>query len=292
MLFHSCVRLTINTKGNDRAGCWVNISNPLCVPPTNGFNPALIPRHSDLPSITTYNHTVFSPSWCPPHATATKQALSFLSHPNSLPSHPSVPAHHPHLSHWSLSTLICLVSTGELRAHLRVISCANLPRGRMDVSATLSADLLAAVCGQLEFTPTGDVAMLKHERNQTILALSNVCRLWHHHITGCKHLLHDIAFDASCEGSIVTAGAFLKMLEGTRVPINIYANLGQSPHPSPMVMGLFVRLHPHIPHIVHFEYDGDMAGYRPYLDRPAPNLLFFSDGFDTHPGSGPPLFHG
>ena len=59
--------------------------------------------------------------------------------------------------------------------------------------------------------------VLRHEKNRTILALSNVCRLWHHHITSCKHLFRDIAFDASCEESVVTAGVFLKNLEGTRV---------------------------------------------------------------------------
>ena len=59
-----------------------------------------------------------------------------------------------------------------------------------------------------------------------------------------------------------------------------------------MLMRLFTRLRPHAQHIVHFEYDGDMARYRSYLDLPAPNLLFFSDNFDTYPGSGPPLFCG
>lgn len=133
--------------------------------------------------------------------------------------------------------------------------------------------------------------MLKHEKNRTILALSNVCRSWYRRITGCKSLFRDIAFDTSGE-SIVTAGVFLKKLEGAEVPISVYANLGQSPHPCPMVTKLFARLRSHIPRIVHFEYDGDMAGYRPYLDRPAPNLLFFSDSFDTHPGGGAPLFRG
>jgi len=159
---------------------------------------------------------------------------------------------------------------------------------------TLSVDVLAAVCNQLEPTPTttGSVAALRHEKNQTILALSNVCRLWCHHITGCKHLFRDIAFDASCRESVVTAGVFLKMLEGTRVPISVYANLGQSPHPSSAVTKLFIQLRPHIQRIVHFEYDGDMAGYRSHLDRPAPSLRFFSDGFDTHPGNGLPIFRG
>ena len=77
-----------------------------------------------------------------------------------------------------------------------------------------------------------------------------------------------------------------------RVPISVYANLGQSPDPNSMVAGLFIRLRSHIPRMVHFEYDGDMAGYRPYLDCPAPDLLFFSDSFDTHPGTGLPLFCG
>ena len=133
--------------------------------------------------------------------------------------------------------------------------------------------------------------MLKHEKNRTVLALSNVCRLWHYNITSCKRLFCDIAFDVS-EESIVTAGVFLKMLEGATVPIRVYASLGQSPHPDLMVTKLFARLRPHIPYIVHFEYDGDMAGYRSHLDNPAPNLLFFSDGFDTYPGTGPPLFRG
>jgi len=134
--------------------------------------------------------------------------------------------------------------------------------------------------------------MLKHKKNQTILTLSSVCKLWHHYITSYKHLFRDIAFDVSSEESFVTAGVFLKTLEGTEVPINVYAMIGRSHHPSPMVTRLFAQLRPHIPHIVHFEYDGNMAGYRSHLDRPAPNLLFFSDSFDTYPGSGPPLFCG
>ena len=134
--------------------------------------------------------------------------------------------------------------------------------------------------------------MLKHEKNRIIFALSNVCRSWRHHITGCKYLFRDIAFDASSEESIVTAGVFLKMLEGTGAPISVYANLRQPSRPNPMVTRLFARLRPHIPHIVHFEYNGDMAEYRLHLDHPAPNLLFFSDGFDARPGSGLPLFRG
>jgi len=134
--------------------------------------------------------------------------------------------------------------------------------------------------------------MLKHETNRTILALSNVCRSWYHHITGCKSLFRDIAFDASFDETISTAGIFLKVLDGTVVPINIHASLGQSCDRDPMVVKLFTQLRPHIPHIVHFEYDGDMARYRSYLYHPAPNLLFFSDNFDTYPGRGPPLFCG
>lgn len=134
--------------------------------------------------------------------------------------------------------------------------------------------------------------MLKHEVNRTILALSNVCRSWYHHITSCKSLFRNIAFDVSSEESIVTAGIFLGALEGTVVPISVYANLGRSTDRDPMVMRLFAQLRPHIPYIVHFEYDGDMARYRLYLDYPAPNLLFFSDNFDTYPGNGPPLFRG
>ena len=154
-------------------------------------------------------------------------------------------------------------------------------------------DVLAIVCNQLESLSTiKDIVILKHEKNQAILALSNVCRSWHDHIFSCKNLISDIAFDFSSEESIATAGFFLKKLEGTEVPISVYARLGQSTDPSPTVTKLFVRLHSSIPHIVHFEYDGDMARYRSYLDRPAPNLLFFSDRFDTYPGTGLPLFRG
>ena len=180
----------------------------------------------------------------------------------------------------------------ELCTHLRTTVCTN-DQGRGNISDTISVDILAAICAQLEpFPTTKDITMLKHEKNWTVFALSNVCRSWNHHITACKYLFCDIAFDASSEESIVTAGVFLMILEGARVPISVYANLGQTLHPSLMVTRLFARLCPHIPDIVHFKYDGDMAGYRFYLDRPAPNLLFFSDSFDMHPGSGLPLFCG
>lgn len=137
-----------------------------------------------------------------------------------------------------------------------------------------------------------DVTMLKHEVNRTVLALLSVCSSWRYRVIGCKSLFRNIAFDISSEESIVTAGVFLKVLKGTVVPINVYAHLGQSLDPDPMITRLFAQLRPHISHIVHFEYDGDIAGYRSYLDHPSPNLLFFSDNFDTHPGSGPPLFRG
>lgn len=167
----------------------------------------------------------------------------------------------------------------------------ELTQGRTNVSAILSADILVNVCDKLDSTAENAV-MLKHEANQAILALSNTCRSWRYHITGCKSLFRNIAFDASFEESIVTAGIFLKALEGTVIPITVHANLGRSPSRDPMIVKLFGQLRSHIPHIVHFEYDGDMARYRPYLDCPAPNLLFFSDNFDTYPGSGPPLFRG
>lgn len=90
----------------------------------------------------------------------------------------------------------------------------------------------------------------------------------------------------------MTAGVFLKTLEGTTVPISVRAFLGRSSSLDPMLVKLFTRLRPHIQHISHFEYYGDMAKYRPYLDLPAPELLLFSDCFDTYPGRGPPLFCG
>ena len=180
----------------------------------------------------------------------------------------------------------------EFHPHLRIVVCINA-QGRLNISAPLSVDVLATICNQLEsFSTAKGIVMVKHEKNQTILALSNVCRSWRHHITSCKHLFRDIAFDVSSEESIATAGVFLKMLEETEVPISVYARLGQSSDPDPSITRLFTQLHPSIPYIVHFEYDGDMARYRSYLDLPAPNLLFFSDNFDTYPGTGLPLFHG
>jgi hypothetical protein len=134
--------------------------------------------------------------------------------------------------------------------------------------------------------------MLKHEVNQTILALLNVCRSWRYHVISCKSLFRNIAFDISSEESIVTAGVFLNVLRGTAVPINVYARVGQSLNPDPMITALFNRLRPHLSYIIHFEYDGDIASYRSYLNHPTPNLLFFSDNFDTYPGNGPPLFCG
>jgi hypothetical protein len=76
------------------------------------------------------------------------------------------------------------------------------------------------------------------------------------------------------------------------IPISARANLGRSSDPNPIVNKLFAQLRPRAPHIVHFEHDGDMARYRPFLDMPSPNLLFFSNNFDTYPGSGLPLFRG
>jgi len=180
------------------------------------------------------------------------------------------------------------------------VSCAHMPKrryvdaqGRADIPAPLSGDILATVCDLLESPPfTKRTALLKHKKNQTILALSHVCRSWYRQITGCKSIFRDIAFDVSSEESIVTAGVFLKILERTTVPINVHASLGQSCDPDPMLTRLFTQLRPHSQHIVHFEYNGDMARYCGYLDLPAPNLLFFSDSFDTYPGSGPPLFCG
>jgi hypothetical protein len=134
--------------------------------------------------------------------------------------------------------------------------------------------------------------MLKHEVNRTVLTLSSVCSSWRYRVISCKSLFRNIAFDISSEESIATAGVFLKVLRGTVVPINVYASLGQSLDPDPMITRLFAQLRTHAPHIVHFEYDGDIAGYRSYLDYPTPNLLFFSDNFDTRPGSGAPIFCG
>jgi hypothetical protein len=160
-------------------------------------------------------------------------------------------------------------------------------------AVTLPADILVNICEQLEsFSTVIDILTLMYEMNGTILALSGVCRSWHYHITNCKSLFHNIAFDVSSDDSIVTSGVFLGMLKGTEVPINVYARLGQSFDPDPMISRLFVQLRSHIPRIAHFEYDGDMARYRSYLDAPAPNLRFFSDNFDTYPGSGLPLFRG
>ena len=180
------------------------------------------------------------------------------------------------------------------------MSCALLSKrhytdaqGRTDAPAALSVDILASICDLLESPPfTKRTVLLKHEKNQSILALSRVCKPWYRRITSCKSVFRDIAFDVSSEESIVTAGVFLKILERTTVPINVHASLGQSRDPDPMLMRLFTQLRPHAPYIVHFEYDGDMARYRGYLDLPAPNLLFFSDSFDTYPGNGPPLFCG
>ncbi|KAF9786619.1 hypothetical protein BJ322DRAFT_1184327 [Thelephora terrestris] len=158
--------------------------------------------------------------------------------------------------------------------------------------ATLPVDALTCVCEQLESSSAKDVTMLKHEVNQTILALLNVCRSWRYHVISCKSLFRNIAFDISSEESIVTAGVFLNVLRGTAVPINVYARVGQSLNPDPMITALFNRLRPHLSYIIHFEYDGDIASYRSYLNHPTPNLLFFSDNFDTYPGNGPPLFCG
>lgn len=162
----------------------------------------------------------------------------------------------------------------------------------MDALKGLSEDILEAICHQLETLSTGDnIVLLKHEKNKNIFTLSMVCKSWHRRLTStCKALFQDIAFHISSLESIVTAQFFLDLLEGSEVPTYVYADLGHYLHPA--ITKLFAKLRTRTNHIVHFEYHGDMDGYRSHLNSPAPNLLFFSDNFDTCPGQGPPLFCG
>ena len=162
--------------------------------------------------------------------------------------------------------------------------------GRSSVFGKISADILRVVCNHLE-PLSRDIVKSKREKSQTIHSLSGVCRLWSQHIT--SGLLSDIAFDTSFKESITTAGVFLKKLEGANTTISVYANLGdsESPNPDPMTEKLFIRLRHHIPHITYFKCYGNIAGYRSYLDCPAPNITSFSD-FLYQYESGPPLFCG
>lgn len=124
----------------------------------------------------------------------------------------------------------------------------------MDVLKALSEDILEAICHQLE-PPSADEnnVLLKHEKNKTVLAVSNVCKSWNWRLMKlCKSLFQDIAFHVSSTESFATARVLLELLEESEVPTYVYAELGHYYHPA--LAGLFAKIHPRIKHIVHFEY--------------------------------------
>lgn len=130
------------------------------------------------------------------------------------------------------------------------------------------------------------IPLRKFAKNQTILAMSQVCRTWKSQLTHSKYLWRDIAFDVTEPKSVLLAKDFLDLVKDSTIPLHIYAAFGRSADPE--VSGLLQNLRTHIDRWETFEYHGELKEYRQYFHLGAQRLCHFSDHHDFSSSLLPP----
>lgn len=122
------------------------------------------------------------------------------------------------------------------------------------------------------------IASRKFAKNRTLRAMSHVCRTWRVRLTHSRCLWRDIAFDVTEPKSIRLAKDFLDAVRDSTISLHIYAGLGRTVYPE--VSALLQDLRTYTGRWEVFKYQGELKGYRQYLDLEARRLLHFSDRHD------------
>jgi hypothetical protein len=126
-----------------------------------------------------------------------------------------------------------------------------------------------------------NVPLQKHRKNQTALAMSQVCRNWRQRLVCLKRLWRVIAFDTNSEpASVRLATLFFSRIEYDDVLVHVYAGFSLDNLVDPAVASLLSSLRDRADRWERFLYWGRLGQYRRYLDVPAPRLRWFSDNRD------------
>jgi len=130
-------------------------------------------------------------------------------------------------------------------------------------------------------TPTSfNLPLQKHRKNQTTLAMSQVCRSWRQRLICSKRLWRVIAFDVGSEPASVRLATLFLTSKCDNTLIHVYAGFPLNNLVDPAVASLLSSLRDRTDRWERFIYWGRLGQYRRYLDLPAPRLRWFSDNRD------------
>lgn len=125
-----------------------------------------------------------------------------------------------------------------------------------------------------------NIPLQKHRKNQTTLAMSQVCRSWRQRLISMKCLWRVIAFDVSSEPASIRLATLFLTSKCDNVLIHVYAGFPLNNLVDPAAVSLLLSLRDRMGRWERFIYWGRLGQYRRYLDLPAPRLRWFSDNRD------------
>lgn len=129
-----------------------------------------------------------------------------------------------HTGDWIRGTPYSTTKTVRDNSNLHRIS-TTLTRvmSRMSIAERIPFEILCIIAGELEDQSRDNfpITVSKHRKNQYLVLMKNVCKIWKEQLLQSGLLWQDVCFDTIRRSTIEMAESFLDLLEGSS--FNVYA---------------------------------------------------------------------
>lgn len=152
---------------------------------------------------------------------------------------------------------------------------------RVTIVERIPSDVLLMIASELEELPSDgqSITASKHQKNQRLVLMKNVCKTWKIYLLQSKLLWGDICFNTTRRSTIEMAGSFLDLLEKTT--FNVYAasspgDLIGGSDVQVMARDLLLRLGQRVKDIKHCGIHTPSEEFCAYLDLPVSKLWYLN----------------
>jgi len=152
---------------------------------------------------------------------------------------------------------------------------------RTAIAERIPFEILCTIAGELEDPPRNDLAITvsKHQKNQHLILMRNVCKTWRGQLLQSKLLWQDVSFDTTRRGTIEMAESFLDLLE--KFSFNVYAigspgDLTGDAGVQLMARGLLLRLRRRVQDIKRCGFHTPSKEFCAYLDLPSSKVSYLN----------------
>jgi hypothetical protein len=152
---------------------------------------------------------------------------------------------------------------------------------RATIAERIPPEILYMIADELEEPPNDGLSITasKHQKNQRLILMKNVCKTWELHLLQSKLLWRDVCFDTTRRSTIEMAGSFLDLLEES--PFSVYAasspgDLAGDSGVQQMAKALLLRISQRAQDIKHYGIHTPSKEFSAHLDLPSSKLWYLN----------------